>query len=150
MPTRTAGSVVLLGVEASLSPASFEDTTATYIRDPAEILADVASVTAGPGELRPVLERLAELTLEASGADRVSFFLVDESHTHLKLWTATGRRPNEALGRLSIAMPPTPRDDVPARRRLFEDGEPVAVEDARRSELIPRDWVDAFQLASLV
>ena len=84
-------------MEASLSTASLEDTRATYIRDPAEILADVASVTAGTGELRPVLERLAELTLEASAADRVSFFLVNDARTHLKLWTATGRRPNIAI-----------------------------------------------------
>ena len=150
IPTRSVVSVVLQGVEASLSTASLEDTTATYIRDPAEILADVANVTAGPGELRPVLERLAELTLEASGADRVSFFLVDENRTHLKLWTATGRRPNEQLWRLSIAMPPIPLDDVLTRRKLFDSGEPVAVEDARNSELIPRDWADAFELASLV
>ena len=105
MPTRPPGSFVLLVVEAI---AAVEDNRATYIRDTAEILADVASVTAGSGELRPVLERLAELTLEATGADRVSFFLVNEGATHLKLWTATGRQPNEELWRLSVAMPPIP------------------------------------------
>ena len=47
-----------------------DDARATYIRDPAGVLADVALVSAGPGELRPVLERLADLTIEATGAER--------------------------------------------------------------------------------
>src|SRR5207248_43880 len=105
-PTRPVESDVLLSVGAMPAPARADevnridaagggdhpdDARATYIRDPAGVLADVALVSAGPGELRPVLERLADLTIEATGADRVSFFLLDDQRAHLRLWTATGR-----------------------------------------------------------
>ena len=94
MPTRPPGSFVLLVVEAI---AAVEDNRATYIRDTAEILADVASVTAGSGELRPVLERLAELTLEATGADA--------SDAHAQLADALG----EALLVMLKALSPLER-----------------------------------------
>jgi signal transduction histidine kinase len=122
----------------------------TYVRGTAEVLAEVAVASADAADLRTLLDRLTELTMEATGADRVSLFLVNKRRSALRLWAATTNRPYEGSWDRSQEMPAIPLDDVPARRRLFEGMEPVGIEDVRTSELVPADWVDTFDLASLV
>jgi len=122
----------------------------TYVRGTAEVLAEVAVASADTADLRTLLDRLTELTMEATGADRVSLFLLDEHRSALRLWASTTRRPYEGGWDRSQAMPPIPLDDVPERRRLLEGLQPIGIEDVRGSEIVPPDWIDAFDLASLV
>jgi signal transduction histidine kinase len=123
---------------------------ATYVRPADEVLADVATAASQLGDLSGLLTRLADLTLEATGADRVSLFLLNQDERALRLWSVTGRQPSSELWNLGLSMPAITLDDVPARRQLFAFGVPVAIPDARRSDLVPREWVDAFQLQAVV
>src|SRR5436309_2196368 len=122
----------------------------TYVRGTAEVLAEVAVASADTADLRTLLDRLTELTMEATGADRVSLFLLDENRSALRLWASTTNRPYEGGWDRSQAMPPIPVDDVPERRRLLEGMRPIGIEDVHGSEIVPADWVEVFDLASLV
>ncbi|HZQ29365.1 MAG TPA: GAF domain-containing protein [Acidimicrobiales bacterium] len=113
-------------------------------------MADVATAASQLGDLSGLLNRLADLTLEATGADRVSLFLLDQDQRALRLWSTTGRQPSSELWNLGLSMPAITLDDVPARRQLFAYGVPVGIPDARRSNLVPREWAEAFQLQAVV
>jgi signal transduction histidine kinase len=123
---------------------------ATYVRPAQDVLADVGDVARQTGDLSTLLHRLADLTLEATGADRVSLFLLDADRASLRLWSVGGRHPNSELWDLGLSMPAIALDDVPARRRLFEQAEAIAVPDADVSEIVPPAWVKNFQLNSLI
>lgn len=134
----------------TLSPLLGDPTPrATYVRPADEVLADVADVASQAAELPTLLNRLATLTLEATGADRVSFFLLEHEPPALRLWSVTGRQPGDALWDLAVAMPAIPMDDD-FRAALLTQADPVPVPDARHSPLVPPEWADAFQLRALV
>lgn len=131
--------------EIATSPAS-----ASYVRGAGGLLADVAEAATATADLRSVLPRLAELCLEATEADRVSFFLLDDSRSHLVLWAVAGQRRNDDLWNRGMAMSPIAIEDVPGFRELFDRDEPVAIVDGFRSPLVPAEWAEAFALASLI
>jgi signal transduction histidine kinase len=125
----------------------------TYLRDPGEVLGDVVRASArltGLPDLPDLVDQLTELTLEATKADRVSFFLLGDDGATLTLWAAAGRGEGDALWARGLEMPAIILDESPIRRELFNRGEAVAVADATSDPLIPREWADAFELASLV
>lgn len=126
---------------------------ATYVRSVDEVLADVAIVAAqGPNgtDLHILLNRLADLTLEATEADRVSLFLKDADSHSLQIWSVTGRHPSSQLWDRALAMPAIPLDAYPQLRLLLEGDVPVAIQDPYQSALVPPDWADAFHLKALV
>jgi signal transduction histidine kinase len=123
---------------------------ATYVRPADEVLADVAQVASQAAELPFLLNRLADLTLEASRADRVSLFLLETNPPALRLWSVTGRQPGAHLWNLALSMPAIPMDQTSDRRALLEQGVPIAIPDARTSTIIPLEWTEAFQLESLI
>src|SRR6476659_5542550 len=93
--TRFTQSCVLHVVEAiSAEPARL---ATAFVRQAADVLADVAIVTTSGSELGEVLDRVAQVTMDATGADRVSLFLLDADHRSLRLWAAGSRKPNEEL-----------------------------------------------------
>jgi signal transduction histidine kinase len=122
---------------------------ATYVRPADEVLADVAEAASQAAELPALLNRLADLTLEATGADRVSLFLLEHDPPSLRLWSVTGRQPSSELWNLAVSMPAIPLDLLP-RRSLLEQEDPVFIPDARNSPLVPADWAEAFHLNALV
>jgi signal transduction histidine kinase len=113
-------------------------------------LADVADVASQAADLPVLLNRLADLTLEATGADRVSLFLLENEGASLRLWSVTGRQPSPQLWDLAVSMPAIPVDRIPSRRALFDSDAPIAILDARASSLVPPEWAEAFQLNALV
>jgi signal transduction histidine kinase len=123
---------------------------ATYVRPADEVLADVAEVASQAAELPTLLNRLADLTLEASGADRVSLFLREHEPPALRLWSVTGRQPSNALWNLALSMPAISLDEFPRLHDLLAQDNPLAIPDARHSPLVPPEWAEAFQLAALV
>lgn len=113
-------------------------------------MADVALAASEAADLPALLNRLADLTLEASGADRVSLFLLDADKKALRLWSVTGRHPSAQLWDRAVAMPAITLSDIPLLDRLLATEAPVAIPDARSSTLVPADWAEAFHLRSLV
>ena len=97
-------------------------------------------------ELREVLRILAEATLEATGAARCTLFLLDDGVFTPAV--ALGVRENEDLWRAFREMPPVTLD--PEQARLFRRFRAVAISDARSDPLVPRPWVDRFELRALV
>jgi signal transduction histidine kinase len=122
----------------------------TYFREPVRVLADVVAASSEAGDLRAILGRLAELTLEATEADRVSYFLSDDARGSIELFATAARKPDEQLWQRALHMPAITLDDEPVRRGVFEGTVPVAVGDAAGSPIVPAEWVNAFRLASLV
>lgn len=96
-------------------------------------------------ELREVLRLLAEATQEATGAARCTLFLLDQGVFTPAV--ALGMQ-NEDLWRAFREMPAVTLD--PEQARLFRRFRAVAIEDARTDPLIPRPWVDRFDLRALV
>lgn len=123
---------------------------ATYVRPADEVLADVALAASEIAELPVLLNRMADLTLEATAADRVSLFLLDPDNSSLRLWSVTGRQPSSQLWDRALAMPAIPLGDFPILAQLLADDAPVAIPDARSSIVVPPDWAEAFELCSLV
>jgi signal transduction histidine kinase len=124
----------------------------TFVRAPAEILADVATTTSTSGvdDLTTVLDRLGGLAMEATGADRVSWFLLDEGGSDLRLWASSSYYPGDDLWDLGKSMGPISLDEVPERRRLLDELVPIGIEDVNESPVVPREWITAFRLASVV
>ena len=110
---------------------------ATYVRAADEVLADVATAASQAADLDSLLNRLADLTLEATGADRVSLFLLDQSPPTLRLWSSTGRQPSSSLWDRALGMGGIALADYPSLRALLDHDLPVAIDDARSSPLVP-------------
>ena len=112
------------------------------------VLLRVAEALNSTLELREVLRLLAEITLEHSGgASRCTLFLLDEDAVFTPA-VALGVRADEDLWRVFREMPPVTMDAEQAR--LFRRFRAVPIEDARTNSLIPDDWVERFDLHSLV
>ena len=100
-------------------------------------------------ELSDVLQQLAEMTLEATGAGRCSIFLLDDDQL-LRPAAAIGEAQDEDLWEAFQAMGPIDLDPIPFAWELMRAGNAVAVEEAAGSTLVPTDWVSRFQVESLV
>lgn len=121
----------------------------TFVRSGADVLAEAARVAAGPTDLEATVERFAGLMLEATDAFRVSVFELEEGG-ELRLWAAASRARRDEGWEQGLGLGTIPLDEVPARRALLSLGKPLAVHDARSSELVPDEWCAAFDLGALV
>lgn len=149
MATRPPRSFVLLYV--TVSPLVGDPAPrATYVRPADEVLADVADAASQAADLPILLNRLADLTLEATGADRVSLFLLDQSRPALRLWTSTGRQPSSELWDRAVSMDGISLEEFPTLGMLLGRDEPLGIPDARHSPLVPKEWAAAFQLNALI
>lgn len=110
------------------------------------LLARVAAALASPLDLKDVLQLLSDITRETTGADRCSIFLL-EGH-QLYPAVAVGRMSSPDDWAAFVAMNPVDIDRE--RARPFLAGRAVAVEDALTTDVIPRRWVDTFQLRAVV
>ncbi|MGH2685722.1 MAG: GAF domain-containing protein, partial [Actinomycetota bacterium] len=99
-------------------------------------------------ELRGVLRVLAEVTLEVSGADRCSLFLL-EGHT-LHPAVAIGTEEDGDLWSAFRGMGPVDLDDIPGALEHLRAGKAVGIDDAGASNLVPHGWVERFSLRTLV
>ncbi|HEX7166688.1 MAG TPA: GAF domain-containing protein [Acidimicrobiales bacterium] len=149
--TREYAPVVFTGISASPAEDAFrpQPRPTTYVRAAADALARVATATATGVDLSTLLDRLSQLTLEATGGDRVSFFLLDDGDASARLWAAAGPE-NAGLWQLGVSLPPIRLDAQPALREVIFGAHAVAVADAADSVYIPHDWAALFDLASLV
>lgn len=99
-------------------------------------------------ELPEVLHRLAKLTLDVTDAHRCSLFLL-RGHL-LEPAVAIGTVRNEDLWAAFREMGPVRLDDLPEAWRRLASADAVPIEDAVASPLLPREWVQRFDLRSLV
>ncbi len=97
-------------------------------------------------ELREVLHRVARLGRGASEARHCSLFLLEGRR--LVPTVAVGHRADQSTWRAFRSMDPIHVD--PDRWHLLTAGKPVAVEDARQSDLIPRRWLHRFRPGAVV
>lgn len=110
--------------------------------DVGEAMLRVMEVVDSTSELRPVLYRLVEVTLEVTGAERSAILLVEDGR--LEPTAVAARRPNEELFRRFRTMEPISMERVADRRRVVEGDDVVTVPDAARSSLVPDEWVEAL------
>jgi signal transduction histidine kinase len=98
-------------------------------------------------ELREVLRVLAGITLEVTGAARCGLFLLEGRTVEPVI--AIGAAPDEDLWEEFRAMGSIPLDAVPTAWDHLLEGRAVPVPDAGASVLIPKSWIDRFELKSL-
>ncbi len=121
-------------------------------REEAQLLREAARAAADSVELAAIVERFAELTLDATEAWRATVFLIEDNR--LVLWANQSREDDPATRQRhwerGLALGGIDLDEVPERRMIFEVGEPVAISDAAASDLVPDSWVETFGLGALV
>lgn len=98
--------------------------------------------------LPEVLDRLARLTLDLTDAHRCSLFLL--RGRLLEPAVAIGTVRDEDLWAAFRDMGPIRLDDLPRAWSRLTESQAVPIEDAATSELVPSDWVERFDLRSLV
>ena len=106
----------------------------------APLLHRVAKALGSPAELEEVLRGIADLVLEATGADHASVFVLDDRYLHPAV--AAARGPAAGLGAAFAAMGPIEVDL--SRWALFTEDEVVTIPDTAHTDLIPRRWVERF------
>lgn len=109
------------------------------------LLERVAVTLGSTLDLGEVLHRLATIVLEMSSAQRCSIVLL--SGRRLEPAVAISTRPDEDLWAAYRAMPPIELDAL--QWGLILGGRAVAIEDARCSEVMPREWVERFGLRAM-
>ncbi|MGA2285885.1 MAG: GAF domain-containing protein, partial [Dehalococcoidia bacterium] len=119
-----------------------------------EALVDVLTTAASNLGLNKVLVKICQTAVDMSVADRCSIFMMDDE----------GRlAPKMSLGvedpelwerfRSAQALAGTAATSADLRQfygRLSEMEEPLVIEDAATSSLVPKWWLDAFQVKSIV
>ncbi|MGH2731196.1 MAG: sensor histidine kinase [Actinomycetota bacterium] len=98
-------------------------------------------------ELWEVLKGLARITLEETGADRCSVFVLENEEFRPAVALAGTR--DERLWRAFRSMGPLRSDEIGAAWECLHAGLPVVIEDSRTCDSIPRRWVDQFSLVSV-
>lgn len=99
-------------------------------------------------ELQQVLYALAEVVVEATGAERAAIFLLRAGE--LEPRAVAARRVNLDLFRRFREMAPLDVLMLPGMSELLAQDEPVAIEDAASSGLVPPAWIREFGTTSLV
>lgn len=99
-------------------------------------------------ELWEVLKSLAALTLDETGADRCSVFLLEGHVLHPA--AAIGMSRDDVSWARFKAMGPVDVAAIPMGWDALIHGRAVPITDARSSGLIPLEWVDRFNLKSVV
>lgn len=111
----------------------------------AGLLERIALALSSTLELKEVLLLLAEISLDASGAERTSVFLFDDGRLHPA--AAVSRSTDEDMLHRFRAMDPIGLDVL--QQHYLAAGRAVLIDDARDSDLVPREWADAFGLRGL-
>lgn len=123
-----------------------------FLRQDAALLREAARAAAEQVDLRGLVERFADLTIQATGSFRATVFLIENDT--LVLWANQSRESDPEKRQRNwergLALEGIHLDEVPERRLIFDLGEPLAIHDARASDLVPDSWVDTFELGALV
>lgn len=121
-------------------------------RQRAEGLVNVLTAAASTLSLRKVLIKLCQAVVDISVAERCSIYMMSEDGTRLEPEMSIGV--GDARLWKKFRNPPRGVPSAPASQALFEtikrSEEPVVIEDAPSSPLLPRWWVKTFDLKSVV
>lgn len=110
------------------------------------LLERVALALSSTLELKEVLRLLAEISLDATHAERTSVFLLEDGW--LRPAAAARASDDEIELRRFQAMAPIELDERKAAH--LGAGRAVVIDDARRDDLVPGAWATAFDLRGLV
>lgn len=123
-------------------------------REPAVPSPRVRSGTAGLPAVRHVSHDLTYLLADAArrsrlalGADHASVLLVDAAG-HLVPTVAASREDDEVLWSRFRAMEPLGLDTIPLAESVMTGSRPIVIHDARASDVVPEEWVVAFDVRS--
>jgi signal transduction histidine kinase len=130
-PTRAARDTAVAENGSSLSP----------------IIQRIALASNSSLDAYEVLERLAELTLEAIPGDRCSIFVLDDAG-RLVPKMASGRIPNEEEFRRFLGSAPIELDEVAERLKALTAGRAFYIPDMASSPLVPDEFVERFNTRS--
>lgn len=143
------------GVERSpqpdYDPASNGESLRGWRDEHVEVLLDVAdSMTSADGSRRS-LDRLAELALRATGADRCAILVRDPAGMRRLLPAAGASRVGdpEHLWRVFREMEPIDVGNDPVRGPFWGITHAVTLDDANESPLIPQRWRRVWDVRSL-
>lgn len=135
-----------------MEPMGSSDRPPIFLRHDASLLREAVRAAADPVDLPSLVDRFAELTIQATEAWRATVFLIEDDR--LSLWANQSRETDPETRQRNwergLSLGGIPLDEVPERRLLFDLGEPVAIPDARASELVPASWAETFDLGALV
>ena len=117
----------------------------------ATALAEMATVLSSTIELQPLLKEIAQRTAHAVGVDRCSVFLSRADGTLQAVMSqfADGHTDPDFWRRFK-AVSQRPVEDIKALSEAIRLAQPVLIEDAATSEMVPGWWTEAFSLKNLV
>ena len=118
--------------------------TEVDLRDVATIDRVVTALTS-PMELRETLSLIAGMARDLVGASRCTVFLVEGNQ--IRPAVSVSRSPDPVMGALFRSMDPIDID--PVSWGLLALGQPVVIDDAQTSHLVPPGWAEAFQLSAV-
>lgn len=113
---------------------------------PSGLLERVALLLNSTLDLREVLHRLAELALGSTDAQRCTVFLLDGRI--LRPAVSIGLRADEQLWEAFREMGSIRLAEVKAAWEHVSAGEPLAIEDAARTDLVPKRWITRFEVGA--
>jgi GAF domain-containing protein/CheY-like chemotaxis protein len=116
--------------------------------DESRALLDVAAILNSTLDSKQLLEQVAMKIAQVCGVDRCSIERWDGDEViPLMSQFADGRKRPDLLAAFASLPPYRPRE-VPVHARAIETRRPVVIDDTSASDLVPREWIEAFDLRS--
>ncbi len=117
----------------------------------ATALVEMASAVNSTMELRPLLREIARRTALAVGVDRCSIFLCEEDGSLRAVMSqfANGHTDPELWSKFKD-ISQSRVEEIKALSDAIRLAQPVLVEDATTSELVPRWWTETFAVKNMV
>lgn len=121
-------------------------------REAAAALLDIAAIVSSTLDFISLFKRLALRTAQVCQVNRCTIFLLDEAGEHLQpimSQFADGHSDAE-MWQTFRATAADQVDLVPLFRQTIRELQPVVLEDASRTDLIPRKWTQPFGILKLL
>jgi GAF domain-containing protein/CheY-like chemotaxis protein len=107
-------------------------------------LLEVAEILNATLDQRQLLKRVTIKTAQVCGVDRCSLELWDGDRVIPLMSQFADGHQDPGMWAAFIDMPPYPPREVPVHARALESRRAVIIEDASDTDLLPREWVEAF------
>jgi GAF domain-containing protein/ActR/RegA family two-component response regulator len=145
----TASLLASLAAQAAvaLDHARLYSETLRRLEETAALL-EVAEILGSTLDAKQLLKRVAMKVAQVCHVDRCSLERWDGDRVVPLMSQFADERKRPELWQQFIGMPPYTPGTVPAHARAIETLRPVVIDDTAGTDLIPRDWIEAFGLKS--
>ncbi len=113
-------------------------------------LLEIAHAASSTLELTPLLKEVCQRTAQTVGMDRCSIFLWDEGRVQAVMSQFADGHADSELWRAFRSGERFRMEQFPAFAEAIRLARPVLVEDAAGSDLVPRWWVETFDLKTVL